>query len=352
MLKGWWWKFGGAFIFLYVLIGGMTIPLRPGITSVQPSNAKTGEKILLDITGYNTHFDQAKNIRAWLKLDSTHAINALKTNAEGPNHLQMEFQIPETATDGNEVYPLHLIIDNEIDGAFILPNAVFVSRSTDSLMFNPNEWTNGKMDKFHNYTGIQFPYRNILNETIRNTFFHVALWFAMFILLLYGVYYSIRYLRSGNFDDDRLASSYTIVAILYGSLGILTGSVWAKFTWNTFWTNDVKLNMTAIALLIYFAYLILRGIQYDQDKRARLAAIYNIFAFIALIPLVFVIPRLQDSLHPGNGGNPALGGEDLDNTLRMFFYPSIIALFLIGKWMAEILTRYERLKDQYFIKSK
>ncbi|MBK6783522.1 MAG: hypothetical protein IPG79_07000 [Saprospiraceae bacterium] len=64
MLKGWWWKFGGAFIFLYVLIGGMTIPLRPGITSVQPSNAKTGENILLDITGYNTHFDPGKKYQS------------------------------------------------------------------------------------------------------------------------------------------------------------------------------------------------------------------------------------------------------------------------------------------------
>jgi heme exporter protein C len=352
MLKGWWWKFGGVFIFLYVLIGGMTIPLRPGITSVNPSSGKTGEKISLDVTGYNTHFDQAKNTRAWLKLDSVYAVNATNIENIDATRIKINFQIPNTVPAGNEVYPLHLIIDNEKDGAFILPNAVFLSRSTDSLTFNPNEWTKNKMDNFHDYSGIQFPYRNILNETIRNTFFHVAIWFAMFILLLYGVYYSICYIRTGNFDYDRLASSYTIVAILYGSLGILTGSVWAKFTWNTFWTNDVKLNMTAIALLIYFAYLILRGIQYDQDKRARLAAIYNIFAFIALIPLVFVIPRLQDSLHPGNGGNPALGGEDLDNTLRLFFYPSIIALFLTGKWMSEILTRYERLKDHYFIKSK
>jgi len=61
---------------------------------------------------------------------------------------------------------------------------------------------------------------------------------------------------------------------------------------------------------------------------------------------VFVIPRLTDSLHPGNGGNPALGGEDLDNTLRLFFYPSIIALILLGTWMASLLTRYERLKER------
>jgi heme exporter protein C len=89
----------------------------------------------------------------------------------------------------------------------------------------------------------------------------------------------------------------------------------------------------------------LRGMHQDQDRRARFSAGFSIFAFTALIPLVFVIPRLTDSLHPGNGGNPALGGEDLDNTLRMFFYPSIIALTIIGLWMSQLMIRANRLKD-------
>jgi heme exporter protein C len=80
-----------------------------------------------------------------------------------------------------------------------------------------------------------------------------------------------------------------------------------------------------------------------------LASAYNIFAFIALIPLVFVIPRLTDSLHPGNGGNPALGGEDLDNTLRMIFYPSIIGLTLIGVWMASLYYRVIKAREKILL---
>lgn len=348
--KGMWWKLSGIILFLYVLWGGMTIPLRPGITSINPSSAKTGDTIELKATGYNTHFATVGNGRAWLKLDSVHAIKALTWQAENDNEVTLRFILPQTLPNATEVFPLHLIIDNETDGAFVHPNALFLSSSSDTLSFDAKPWTKHELGQFNDHLGIQFPYRSILNETIRNTFFHVALWFAMFLLLIFGVVYSIRYLSTSDYDFDRKASAYTNIAVLYGIFGILTGSVWAKFTWNTFWTNDVKLNMTAIALLIYLAYIILRGMNYDQDKRARLAAIYNIFAFIALIPLVFVIPRMTDSLHPGNGGNPALGGEDLDHTLRMFFYPSILALFLIGKWIAELTTRFERVKDHFYLK--
>jgi heme exporter protein C len=168
----------------------------------------------------------------------------------------------------------------------------------------------------------------------------------MFIMLVQGLYFAIKYLRTSTYDCDIQSSAYNSVAIILGVLGLITGSVWAKFTWNTFWTTDVKLNMTAVAMLIYLAYFVLRNSTSDQDRRARISSAYSIFAFLALIPLVFVIPRLTDSLHPGNGGNPALGGEDLDNTLRLFFYPSIIALTLIGNWMATLVIRYVRLKDK------
>lgn len=351
VMKGSWWKITGIILFLYVLIGGMIIPLRPGITSVTPSNGVAGEHIVLTIEGYNTHFDEAKQIRAWLKLDSVHAIKSSLFTALSANTARVEFSLPMSFPQGKQVHALHLILDNEIDGAFVQPNAVFI-RAIDNVTFNPVDWSNHGMENFSTHTGIQFPYRNILNETIRNTFFHVSLWFAMFLLLIFGVYHSIQYLRKRDFRHDRWAEAFTSTAIVYGVLGILTGAVWAKHTWNTWWTNDIKLNMTAIALLIYFAYSILRGMQADQDKKASLSAIYNIFAFIALIPLVFVIPRMTDSLHPGNGGNPALGGEDLDHTLRLFFYPSIIALFCLGVWIAELYVRYNRLRDSVFLQKR
>ncbi len=347
-MKGLWWKIGGVIIFIYVLIGGMTVALRPGITSLQPGKTKNGDTIIINLTCYNTHFTKATNHRAWLKLDSSHVVKAVKVFPISENDAQLTFYIPSAFPGNEKVQPLTLILDNELDGAFVHPNAVFVSVS-DSIVAAPVEWPNAEMDGFNTAGGVRFPYRNILNETIRNTFFHVALWFAMFSLLIAGLYHAIQYLRTGKYDHDIQSASFNRIAIMYGVLGLITGSIWAKFTWNTFWTTDVKLNMTAVAMLIYLAYLVLRGSSSDHDKRARTSAAYSIFAFLALIPLVFVIPRLTDSLHPGNGGNPALGGEDLDNTLRLFFYPSIIALVMLGIWMSSLLTRYERLKEKILI---
>jgi heme exporter protein C len=91
---------------------------------------------------------------------------------------------------------------------------------------------------------------------------------------------------------------------------------------------------------------VLRNAFDDPDQKARVAAAYNLFAFAAMIPLIYVIPRMYDSLHPGNGGNPALGGEDLDNTMRMIFYPAIIGWTLLGYWITSILYRANRLKER------
>ena len=144
--------------------------------------------------------------------------------------------------------------------------------------------------------------------------------------------------------DDTKAEAYTGIGIIFGLLGLATGAIWAKHTWGTYWSWDVKQNMTAIALLIYLAYFILRGSLEDPERKAQVSAAYNIFAFAALIPLIYVIPRMTDSLHPGAGGNPAFGSQDLDNTMRMIFYPAIIGWTLLGFWKANLLFRANQLK--------
>lgn len=190
------------------------------------------------------------------------------------------------------------------------------------------------------------PRQPILNESIRNVYFHVPLWFGMIILLLTSAIYSIRYLRSGRFDDDRVAVEFANTAILFGLLGCTTGALWANFTWGEPWPNDPKLNSVAVGMLMYLAYLILRGSFDDEQRRARISAVYNIFAFAVFVPLIFIVPRLTDSLHPGNGGNPAFGKYDMDNQMRMVFYPAIIGFTLLGVWITELRVRMRRLKAQ------
>jgi len=186
---------------------------------------------------------------------------------------------------------------------------------------------------------IEVPNLSILNETIRNLFFHVALWFAMFILLIVSVIYSIKYLKTSDIKTDIKASEFATMGLVFGLLGVATGSVWAKFTWGDWWVNDPKLNATTIALLVYLAYFVLRSSIEDDHQKGRISAVYNIFAFAAAVPLIFILPRLTDSLHPGNGGNPGFSAYDLDNNLRKVFYPAIIGWTLLGVWFTSLRIR-------------
>lgn len=191
---------------------------------------------------------------------------------------------------------------------------------------------------------LDVPRLPILNETIRALHFHVTMWFGMILMLVVSVIYSIKFLRTNDLKNDDVAIEFTNVAILFGVLGIVTGMLWAKFTWGDYWSGDPKQNASAIGLLMYFAYLILRNSLTDVHQRARIGAVYNIFAFAAFIPLIFVLPRLTDSLHPGNGGNPGFNAYDLDSKLRMVFYPAIIAWTLMGTWMATVRVRLRRIE--------
>lgn len=186
----------------------------------------------------------------------------------------------------------------------------------------------------------------ILNETIRNLYFHVPMWFAMIVLFSISVFYSIKNLASQNEIDDIRAVESANTGILFGILGLITGAIWAKFTWGQFWSFDPKQNFAAISILLYFAYFILRNAIDEEQKRAKIAAIYNIFAFPIMVVLLFVLPRLQDSLHPGNGGNPGFNSYDLDSRMRMVFYPACIGWILIGYWVYTLRFRIKLLENK------
>lgn len=183
----------------------------------------------------------------------------------------------------------------------------------------------------------------ILNETIRVLHFHVPMWFGMIFLFSGSLISSVKYLKSENELTDVNCYKLAEVGMVFGVLGLLTGMLWAQFTWGEPWSNDPKQNMAAISLLIYAAYFVLRGSITDEQLKARISAVYNIFAYAAMIALLFVLPRLTDSLHPGNGGNPGFNAYDLDSNLRMVFYPAVVGWTLLGFWIATIKIRMQRI---------
>ncbi|HVM89432.1 MAG TPA: cytochrome c biogenesis protein [Puia sp.] len=191
------------------------------------------------------------------------------------------------------------------------------------------------------------PAKPILHETIRNIYFHVAMWFCMMIFFIVSVVYSIKYLRNNKQINDIYALEFANTGILFGMLGLTTGAVWAKYTWGAFWSNDPKQLGAAIALLIYFAYLVLRNSITDIDKRSRISAVYNVFAFFMLFPTIWIIPRLMESLHPGGMGNPALNSQDIDSRMRpIFWFGAIPGWALLGTWVATLRIRFKFLEEK------
>ena len=189
------------------------------------------------------------------------------------------------------------------------------------------------------------PRLDILHETIRNVYYHVPIWFAMLFQMGYSVVYAVKHLYKNDLRSDLVSDQAAQTGLFLSIPGLLTGSMWAKFTWGTWWTfQDPKLNGVAIAVLIYLAYFILRGSITDELKRARISAVYNIFAFVMMFVFIMILPRLTDSLHPGNGNNPAFGKYDLDNNMRMVFYPAIIGWILLSLWILDVKTRMATLK--------
>jgi heme exporter protein C len=207
---------------------------------------------------------------------------------------------------------------------------------------------------------IEVPRDRELGETIRNLFFHVCMWFGMMILFTVSVVYAVKYLRTNELKHDVYSRHFASTGILFGILGYATGAIWMSYTWadpnvsplNSFSliAREPKLIGAAIAMLVYFAYLVLRQSIPDMDKRARISAVYNIFAFALLFPSIWIIPRLLPSLHPGGSeGNPALNFKHASSPMRMVFYPAIIGWTLLGVWITTLKIRLNFLQDQKMI---
>lgn len=205
------------------------------------------------------------------------------------------------------------------------------------------------------------PRLHALQESIRNLYFHVCMWFGMMILFTVSVVNAIKFLRSNNLKHDIYSRHYAAVGIIFGVLGYATGIIWMLYTWAdpnnpayaSFSTiaRDPKLIGAAIALLIYFAYMVLRDSIQDIDKKARISAVYNIFAYTFLFPTIWILPRLLPSLHPGQEGNPALNFNDIDNDMRLVFYPAVIGWTLLGVWITSLKIRLTLFKEKKLLQS-
>ncbi len=344
-MKHWWWKILATLLLLYVVVIGLRTPLAPALIACTPDRIAPGD-VLVNVWGYNTRFQEGID-GAWISNDGQWVcVNAARVVSD--DHVELRFNVPH----GMRSEMSHLVLRATAHGDLTYLNAFYTEdRGTGMAQqiadgCRPEALSKASIEAHEK--AFQFPDRNILNESIRNLFFHVPMWFSMVVLMAIGVWKSIRVLGRNDPDDDRSALVAVQVGLLFGVFGLISGSLWARVTWETWWTTDPKLNGAAAGVLIYLAYLVLRGSVPEPAKRARLSAIYSIFAFTFMMLFFFVLPRLNavDSLHPGNGGNPAFNTYDLDNRLRSVFYPACVGWILLGVWMYDLRSRAMRLQNQ------
>ncbi len=335
-MRHWWWKVLCVLLLVYTAAAGLQTPLGPGLVHVDPARVDTGS-VEIQLTGYATHFASCTSgNHVWFEKAGI-AVCQPDIKAISDNTILVKVSPVHSTSPGM----WSIVVDNATDGPLRLADAVYINSDGVAMTAAPcGMMTDNSSPR---YLGPQFPNRSILNETIRNLFFHVPMWFSMIVLMGIAFVYSIMHLRSGSLDHDLAASIAVNVSLLFGALGIITGSIWARATWGGWWTSDTKLNGSALTLLMYLAYVILRGSVPDAHKRGRLAAVYNIFAFMLMLVFIMVLPRLTDSLHPGNGGNPAFSQYDLDDSLRAVFYPACAGWILLGIWAYNLRLRYGRL---------
>jgi len=147
---------------------------------------------------------------------------------------------------------------------------------------------------------MQFPIIPGLEEKAKIIFFHVPTAWLSVVAFLMAMVYGIKYLRNKNLDDDSRSSASLQLGMMFCILATVTGSIWAKFNWGSFWSWDPRETSIFILLLIYGSLFALRSAIENEEKRARLSAVYSIIAFLTVPFFIFIMPRIMMGLHPGS----------------------------------------------------
>lgn len=188
------------------------------------------------------------------------------------------------------------------------------------------------------------PTERVMGDVQRIFYFHVGIAWIGGLALFVTFISSILYLwRGEQRKHDIVASSSVEIGVVFGLLTIISGMLWARPVWNTWWTWDPRLTTTSITLFIYVAYLMLRGAVEDPQRRARFAAVYGIIGF-ASVPITFFATRWWNTIHPdlfGQGDFPPL-----TSTMRISMFVALGAFSLLYLLLIRARTHVETMSDE------
>lgn len=173
-------------------------------------------------------------------------------------------------------------------------------------------------------------------------YFHVAAGWTGMLGFLVSAVAGVLYLVKKDPRWDRIGFAGVEIGMVFMLICILTGSIWARPIWNTWWTWDPRLTTATIMELIYAAYLLLRQGVEEPERRARFGAVYAIIGFIS-VPLTFLSIRIFRTIHPvviGSNDPGAAGAFDMTPRMMQVFMFSLVAFSFI---FADILWHRIRL---------
>jgi heme exporter protein C len=182
-----------------------------------------------------------------------------------------------------------------------------------------------------------------LGETTRVLYFHIPSAWVTVLALGWSMLQSVLYLARRNMEHDHQAAGAAEIGLLFCVAATVSGSLWAKAAWGSYWNWDPRETSIFFVLLVYAAYLALRGSIDDDQRRARLSAVYSAVAFVAVPFLMFVVPRIFETLHPDPIINPR-GKIDMDPRIRLGFFGMLLGFTVLFFWMLSLRVRVARIE--------
>ena len=194
----------------------------------------------------------------------------------------------------------------------------------------------------------QLPVIPGLEDKARIIFFHVPMAWTTLVAFFASMGYGILYLKTKNMDYDIRSVSAASLGTMFCVLATITGSIWAKFNWGSFWNWDPRETSIFVLLLIYGAYFALRSALEVEEKRASLSAVYSIIAGATAPFFIFVMPRIMTGLHPGakgdESGSTPVAQLHMPPNMRVVFFTSLIGFTILYFWMFNVKVRSARLE--------
>ena len=188
---------------------------------------------------------------------------------------------------------------------------------------------------------LPIPYIPALGDKARIIYFHVPMSWIAVLAFLVSMVNSIQYLRKREIQNDVKAFSAAEIGFVFCILATVTGSLWAKFNWGSFWNWDPRETSIFILLLIYGAYFSLRSAIENPDQKAKLSSVYSIIAFVTVPFFIFIMPRIVESLHPADSIVDKQGKITMNPLMLTIFLSSLVGFTLLFIWIYSIKTRIE-----------